>query len=63
MIVRNLFLKISFTVIVNFSYLDFITNQQFNFKGLKESIINKLVKMIDSEILNFGCQLSAKYIF
>ena len=56
---RNLFLKASFTGIINFSELDWIKIQQFNINGLEESIITRLGKMIDSEIINIGCRLTA----
>ena len=59
MIKRNLFLKANFTGIINFSELDWIKIQQFNINGLEESIITRLGKMIDSEIINIGCRLTA----
>ena len=59
MIKRNLFLKASFTGIINFWDLDWIKNHQFNINGLEESIIINLGKMIDSGIINIGYLLTA----
>ena len=56
--IGNLFLKISFTGIITFSELDWITNQQLKFNRLEESIALKLGRMIDSGIINIGCRLN-----
>ncbi len=57
--IGSLFLNISFTGIITFSELDWITNQQFKFNRLEESIALKLGRMIDSGIINIGCRLSS----
>ena len=57
--IGNLFLKVSLTGIITFSELDWITNQQFKFNRLEESIALKLGRMIDSGIINIGCRLSS----
>ena len=54
--IGTLFLKISFTGIITFSELDWITNQQSNFTRLEESIALKLGRMIDSGFINIGCR-------
>ena len=54
----DLFLKVSFTDIITFSELVWITSQQINFNRLKESIALRLERMIDSGIINIGCRLT-----
>ena len=57
--IGNLFLNVNLTGIITFSELDWITNQQFKFNRLEESIALKLGRMIDSGIINIGCRLSS----
>ena len=52
--IRKLFLKVSFTGIITFSELVWITSQQLNFNRLKESIALMLGRMINSGIINIG---------
>ena len=59
MIKKNLFLKTSFTSIINFWKLDRIKNQQFNMNVKEESIFIRLGKTIDSGIINIGSRLNA----
>tara|TARA_B100000900_G_C20574780_1_gene714876 strand:+ start:66 stop:245 length:180 start_codon:yes stop_codon:yes gene_type:complete len=56
--IGTLFLKASFTGIITFQELDWITNQQLKFNRLEESIAIKLGRMIDLGIINIGCRLT-----
>jgi len=55
--IGSLFLKASFTGIITFSELNWITIHQLNFNRLEESIALKLGRMIDLGIINIGCRL------
>ena len=55
----NLFLKVSYTGIITFSKLVWITSQQVNFNRLKESIALRLGRIIDSGIINIGGRLTS----
>ena len=57
--IGKLFLKVTFTGIITFSELDWITNQQLKFSRLEESIALKVGRMIDSGIINIGCRLNS----
>ena len=56
--IGSLYIKISYSGVITFSELDWITNQQLKFNRLEESIALKLGRMIDSGIINIGCRLS-----
>ncbi len=56
--IGTLFLKASFTGIITFSELDWITTQQLKFSRLEEAIALKLGRMIDIGIINIGCRLT-----
>ncbi len=57
--IGTLFLKSNLTGIVTFSELDWITNNQYNFSRLEESIAIKLGRMLDGGSINIGCRLSS----
>ena len=54
-----LFLKSSFTGIITFSELDWITTHQSKFTRLEESIAIKLGRMLDAGSINIGCRLNS----
>ncbi len=56
--IGTLFLKASFTGIITFPELDWITNQQLKFSRLEESIAIKLGRLIDLGVINIGCRLT-----
>ena len=57
--IGKLFLKVNSTGIITFSELDWITNQQFKFSRLEESIALKMGRMIDFGTINIGCRLNS----
>ena len=57
--IGKLFLKVTFTGIITFNELDWITNQQLEFSRLEESIALKVGRMIDSGFINIGCRLNS----
>ena len=57
--IGTLFLKSNSTGIITFSELDWITNNQYNFTRLEESIAIKLGRLLDTGSINIGCRLNS----
>ena len=57
--IGTVFLKSNSTGIITFSELDWITNHQYNFTRLEESIAIKLGRMLDEGSINIGCRLNS----
>jgi len=57
--IGKLFLKSNSTGIITFSELDWITNNQYNFTRLEESIAIKLGRLLDTGSINIGCRLNS----
>ena len=54
-----LFFKSSFTGVITFSELDWITTHQSDFTRVEESITIKLGRMLDAGSINIGCRLNS----